>query len=66
MGHASVGADYLKIRAALESYPIDPYLQINELFVKRAKGNIRAMKTPPLSVCHAHAHITGTMLGLEE
>jgi hypothetical protein len=51
---ASVAADYLKIRAALESYPIDLETQLHELFVKRSECNLRDEgRQPTLEHCHA-------------
>jgi len=43
---ASVGADYLKIRSALEAFPIDPSLQLAALFCDRT-GDIRQQQRPP-------------------
>lgn len=51
---ASVAADYLKIRAALESYPINLEDQLHELFVKRHECNLRIEEQrPALHFCHA-------------
>jgi hypothetical protein len=50
---ASVAADYLKIRAALESYPINLEDQLHELFVKRSECNLRDEgRQPSINFCH--------------
>jgi hypothetical protein len=49
---ASIASDYLKIRAAVESYPVNLRAQLAALFERRDK-DIRTHTPPPLSVCHA-------------
>jgi hypothetical protein len=57
--HASIACDYMKMRAAIESYPIDIGQQLRELFEYRVK-DIRAGERPPIAMCHA-----STMEGIE-
>lgn len=62
VGSASVAADYLKIRAALESYPLDLSQQLRALFVKRSQCSIRDDEYhPQLGDCHVRdAYFTPT------
>lgn len=53
---ASVAADYLKIRGALESYPRNLGTQLQELYVKRKQCDIRTKDQPSLDICHAETY----------
>lgn len=44
---ASIAADYVKLRAAVEAFPIDPAMQLDALFNGRT-GDIRSQPRPPL------------------
>jgi hypothetical protein len=49
---ASITADYAKIRAAVESYPLNLSDQLRTLYGDRRDCDIRTVDRPPLQACH--------------